>query len=143
LFRSRHHDYSHAVIPRRPFHAQNMASSKMSDRPTHHLSLSRTRDVRTVKPIAESNPAASARLGELSHPSRPTNKPKEVARVSVTQCLQHVRNMKPRNNEPQSSSLFLPERTQSPLRAHKQDKRSCASFCHPTPSTDSQHETSR
>jgi len=110
---------------------------------THCLSLERTRDVRTVKPIDESNPAASVRLGELSHPSRPTNKPKEVARVSVTQCLQCVRNMKPRNNEPQPSSLFLPGRTQSPLRAYKQDKRSCASFCHRTPSTDTQHETSR
>jgi len=67
---------------------------------THPLSLERTRDVCTVKPIAESNPAASARQGELSHPSGPTNKLKEVARVSVTQRPQRVCKMKSRNDEP-------------------------------------------
>ena len=57
-------------------HPQNTAYRTVSDRPTHPLSLERTRDVRTVKPIAESNPAASARQGGLSHPSGPINQRK-------------------------------------------------------------------
>ena len=81
-------------------HAQNIASSKVSDRPTDPLRLERTRDVRTGKPIAESNQAASVCQGGVSHPSRPTNKPKEVVRVSITQRHQRVRNMKPPNDKP-------------------------------------------
>jgi len=86
--------------PRTSLHAQNIASRKVSDRPTHPLSLQRTRDVRTVKPITESSQAVSARQGGLGHPSGPTNKLKEVARVSVTQHPQRVCNMKFRNDEP-------------------------------------------
>jgi len=142
LLRSRHHEYSHAVIPQRPFHAQNMASSKVLDRLTHHLSLERTRDVRTVKPITKSNPAASAHLGELSAPpSLQINQRKLREFLSPNAFNVYATwNLAITSLNPAASFARADSVTPS---GPTKKTRSCASFCHSTPSTDMQHETSR